>query len=76
MNNITPRLLSADEAAYYVGLSRPVFQATIGREIPPIKIGVRRLLWDRTAIDRWIDARSGIPSADELAKVNPLDALI
>lgn len=75
MGDITPRLLSVEEAARYVGLSRPVFQATIGKQIPPIKTGVRRLIWDRIALDRWIDAQSGVPSAEK-KEINPLDALM
>lgn len=76
MGEIMPRLLSAEEAARYVGLSRPAFQATIGKEIPPIKTGVRRLIWDRLALDRWIDARSGINHQEAPKEVNPLDALM
>lgn len=75
MGDITPRLLSVEEAARYVGLSRPVFQATIGKQIPPIKTGVRRLIWDRLALDRWIDAQSGV-SSPEKKEINPLDALM
>ncbi|MBS0966156.1 helix-turn-helix domain-containing protein [Acetobacter okinawensis] len=75
MGDITPRLLSVEEAARYVGLSRPVFQATIGKQIPPIKTGVRRLIWDRIALDRWIDAQSGVASPEK-KEINPLDALM
>ncbi|MFH7812459.1 MULTISPECIES: helix-turn-helix transcriptional regulator [Acetobacter] len=75
MGDITPRLLSVEEAARYVGLSRPVFQATIGKKIPPIKTGVRRLIWDKLALDRWIDEQSGIHTPEQKT-INPLDALM
>lgn len=50
-----PRLLSADEAAAYVGVSRNTFLEHVGDPWPaPIPFG-RRKLFDRLAIDRAVD---------------------
>lgn len=51
---MTPRLLSREEAATYCGVSPHHFEDTIGKAVSPIQVG-RRVLWDREAIDRWID---------------------
>ena len=59
-----PRLLCDDLAAAYLGLSATTFRDRVERrEFPqPIQIG-RRKLWDRRALDRLIDARSGFVAA-------------
>ena len=62
-----PRLLSADQAAAYVGLSLNTFVARIGNPFPaPIRFG-RRRLFDRLAIDRAVDALSQ-PAQQSLAE--------
>jgi hypothetical protein len=56
---MTPRLLSRAEAATYCGISATLFDERLVDEIPPIRIG-RRNLWDVKALDRWLDAQSGL----------------
>lgn len=52
------RLLNIEKAANYCGVSATTFNAEIRPRVPPIEIGKRRV-WDRVALDRWIDAQSG-----------------
>lgn len=56
---MTPRLLSRDAAAAYCGVTGQHFEDTVGKEVPPITLG-RRRLWDVKALDRWLDVRSGL----------------
>lgn len=56
---ITPRLLTRDQAAAYCGIVADTFEDYIRPHVPPIDIGARRL-WDIRALDRWLDARSGL----------------
>jgi hypothetical protein len=51
---LTPRLLSADAAAEYCGISPGLFKQTIGKAVPPVEVNTR-LVWDIRALDRWID---------------------
>lgn len=52
---IVPRLLSQAEAAAYCGIGVDLLKA----ECPVIPIKIRsRVLYDRVALDRWIDARA------------------
>lgn len=52
---IEPRLLSRELAAAYCGLSLPTFES----ECPVSPIRIRsRVLYDRAAIDRWLDSLS------------------
>lgn len=63
-----PRLLSAELAAAYVGVSLSGFAAQVGRIWPaPARIG-RRTLWDRKDLDEAVDRlkRNGGPSPDPL----------
>ncbi len=53
---VEPRLLGRAEAAAYCGLSIPTFTSTC--PVIPIKIRAR-VLYDRVAIDRWLDGLSG-----------------
>mgnify|MGYP001294239306 CR=1 FL=1 len=76
MGDITPRLLSVEEAARYVGLSRSAFLGSVANSVPPLRLGTRRVTWDRVALDRWIDAQSGISTPDTQKETNPLDALL
>jgi hypothetical protein len=65
---LAPRLLSRDLAAAYCGVSPNHFEEYIAAEVPAVRIG-RRSLWDRRAIDRWLDQQSGfmgaLPPVDE-----------
>lgn len=50
---LEPRLLSKEEAASYCGLSFETFRSAC----PVIPIKIRsRVLYDRLAIDRWLDS--------------------
>lgn len=71
------RLLSKSESAKYCGLSASGFQNWIDQGIMPPALKTEKantLRWDKTAIDRAIDAMSGFkeiaPAADN---ENPLD---
>jgi len=55
---ITPRLLTADQAAAYCGVGRENFEARVG--VVPLKLFGNRVLYDRIALDRWLDRQSGI----------------
>ncbi|MGO8867336.1 MAG: helix-turn-helix transcriptional regulator [Alphaproteobacteria bacterium] len=54
---MTPRLLSRDQAAAYCGISVSHFETHVARHVGGIKLG-GRILWDRAAIDRWLDGLS------------------
>lgn len=56
---MTPRLLSREAAATYLGISPTLFDDRVSPAVPPISIG-RRSLWDVKALDRWLDARSSL----------------
>lgn len=51
------RMLDRKEAASYCGLSPNSFDKYI--EVPPLRFGKRKL-WDRVALDRYLDRRSGL----------------
>lgn len=53
---LTPRMLSNIEAAAYCGVSVNHFNAHV--RVQPVKIGERKL-WDREALDRWLDQLGG-----------------
>jgi hypothetical protein len=59
---MTPRLLTAEQAAAYCNVGRENFEARVG--VPPLKLFGNRILYDRVALDRWLDQQSGI-AADE-----------
>jgi predicted DNA-binding transcriptional regulator AlpA len=51
------RLLNRKTAATYCGVSEATFNAHIVPHLLPIAIG-KKLLWDRKAIDLWLDGPS------------------
>lgn len=57
---IQPRGLSRQQAAKYVGVSAEKLDQ-LGRSgvVPRLRIG-RRVLYDRLALDRWLDSQSGL----------------
>jgi hypothetical protein len=65
---VTPRVLSHDAAAEYCGVVRETFDKTIRPFVPPLELCARRL-WDKKALDRFLDLRSGLiddlPQADD-----------
>lgn len=62
------RMLGVREAARYCGVSHNTFEAYV--KVSPIRIGKRKL-WDRQALDRWLDGQGGrtnhAPSLSERA---------
>lgn len=64
MSEIPPRLLTTQLAAEYCGVSADLFERHFGAIIEPVRIG-RRKMWDRRAIDRWLDERSGLAERGE-----------
>ncbi len=69
---LTPRMLSGPKVAAYLGRSATWFlQNRIGLEAAGFPGPVAPLgLWDRHAIDRWLDERSGLLDRSEI----PADA--
>jgi hypothetical protein len=57
-DGVTPRLLTPAQAAAYCGVSVERFEQTI--TLAPISCFGTRKLWDRRAIDLWLDRLSGI----------------
>ena len=69
--NVPKRGLSLDEAAEYCGVSRN----SLSRHGPaPVKIG-DRTIYDRRALDRWLDQLAGLPE-NSMAEAAPEDALM
>lgn len=60
-----PRLMRRDLAAAYVDVSASTFDKMVkrGEYPPPLREG-RRTLWDRVALDRVIDIKSGLENGD------------
>ena len=59
---LAPRLLSLAEAARYCGVSKETFLAHVRPQVGPVPIGAR-ILWDRHALDRWLDAAGGFAAS-------------
>jgi predicted DNA-binding transcriptional regulator AlpA len=82
---LTPRFLSREQAAAYVGVGATVFDAEVAAGVWPqaMRRGARdgRLTWDRHLIDAWADRASGLhqlasaPSPPVPADQPPIDAL-
>jgi len=58
-DGIAPRLLSRKAAAAYCGISASLFDEHIAVAVRPVAIG-RRVVWDIKALNRWLDAQSGL----------------
>ncbi len=56
---IQPRLLTAEEAAAYLGYKTTEILARIPVKSAPVAQGGAPR-WDRVAIDRWLDIRAGL----------------
>lgn len=56
-----PRLLSRNLAAAYLGISPNMVN---GLPIPPLKVQ-GRTLYDRKALDRWVDELTGVPKTGD-----------
>jgi hypothetical protein len=59
---MTPRLLSRDSAATYLGMSQNHFEEHVAKAVQPLHFG-KRCLWDIRALDRWLDQQSGFTHA-------------
>lgn len=72
---VEPRLLSRKQAAAYVGLSASAFTVRVARKVPGLKFGAR-ILWDRRALDGYLDRLSGLsaPSKSVDEWMEALDA--
>lgn len=55
---LVPRLLTAEQAAAYCGVGRDNFEARVG--VSPLRCFGNRILYDRVALDRWLDQQSGL----------------
>ena len=56
-----PRMLNTEQAAAYVGASRPSFKTEVEAGFWPAPIILRgREFWDRAALDEALNARSGL----------------
>ncbi len=55
--NLQPRLLSRKDAAAYCGMSTGSFDRVC--TVTPIDVGLKNPLYDRHALDLWIDALEG-----------------
>ena len=62
---LVPRLLNRNAAAAYCGISPNHFDVNVAPHVEPVPIGSKRL-WDRKAIVRWIDRKSGMNDAGDL----------
>ena len=62
---IVPRLLNADLAALYLGVSKRYFLDCVSKHKLPASVSIgRRVLWDRRILDQFVDALVGLPSND------------
>ena len=54
-----PRLITAEEAARYLGMSRTTFDGLVRNEprLSPIYVTERMPRWDKLDLDKWIDER-------------------
>jgi len=69
VRQITPRLMTLDEAAAYLNIPKTAVKR-IG--VYPVNVG-GRLRWDREAIDNWLDRLSGITPPPKLDGMSAAD---
>ena len=69
---VAPRLFTRDQAAAYCGVGAELFVQKC--PVEPMRIGAR-VLWDRCAIDRWLDQESGLIAPSEPAGLSVADRL-
>jgi hypothetical protein len=65
---MTPRLLTAEQAAAYCNVGRESFETRVG--VSPLKVFGNRHLYDRVALDLWLDQQSGLPAHDGTTGIN------
>lgn len=63
--NLSPRLLNREAAAFYCGMSANHFTAHLEPHLPVLEFGSKRL-WDRAAIDAWLDRRNSTASGIDM----------
>lgn len=64
-----PRLMSAERGAAYFDVSVSTFLTVIASRFAPVSIGSRKL-WDRVALDKWLDEQRDAEDADWLKGFN------
>jgi hypothetical protein len=66
---MTPRLLTKEEAAAYCNTGPETFEQRVG--VAPFNgFGSKRRLYDRVALDLWLDNQSGLPAPGATTGVN------
>lgn len=62
LKTLPPRVLSRGQAAKYLGLGISTFDRLVeaGLMPKPLKLPMRKVLWDRRAIDHALDRLSGM----------------
>jgi predicted DNA-binding transcriptional regulator AlpA len=69
-SSLTERaLLSARDAAAFLGVSLTSFRDHVGNELPTVRIG-RRVLYDRRDLQHWIEARKTTTDASSVGLAN------
>lgn len=76
MSNWVPRGLPAEDAARYVGFSTSGFRSIVAKEVPPVRLTERRVVWLRDDLDRWLDQRAGRKPDNQDLLTDSLDAAI
>lgn len=70
---MTPRLISRDDAALYLGVSGNHFDRHVAPFVAAVMLGCRRL-YDVRALDRFVDGRAGPgPAVDKHKLLGALD---
>ena len=72
-NELVPRMLDRKEAAVYCGLSPNSFDKYV--EVEPVRFGPKRKLWDKVALDRWLDQKSRVTASSWLTRVRNVDKI-
>lgn len=50
-----PRLIRQKDAPSYLGMDRKIFNKTVRPKLPPIRIGVQGIAYDRFDLDAWVE---------------------
>ena len=65
------RWLNTTEVARYLSLSvRAIQRLTSSQRIPFLKVGHRTILFDRLAVDEWLEAQVAVTAADAISRLN------
>jgi len=65
--NPEPRMLTEEQASHYLGVSKSTLREKLSKQegFPPRLAGIRRNLYDRKALDRFIDRQSKLEEAEK-----------